>query len=242
MRTWEDIREDFPILREQVGGRPLIYLDNAATTQLPQAVIDCWVEHYTKYNGNVHRGIHTLSERSTSHMEAVREKVLKLLHGQGHGQIVFTSGATDASNLVAAGFLRHRLKPGDVVLSTELEHHSNFVVWQQMCLLCGAEFRVIPTIDGDVDMAAAERMLSENVKLLAVTAVSNVLGTVVDIRALTKVAHHHHVPVYIDAAQALRHMPVDVSDLDCDFLGFSAHKLMGPTGVGCLFYSSALSQ
>lgn len=158
MRTWEDIREDFPILREQINNRPLIYLDNAATTQLPQEVIDRWAEHYTKHNGNVHWGIHTLSERSTSHMEAVREKVLELLHGQEQGKIVFTSGATDSANLVAAGFLRHRLKPRDVVLSAELEHHSNFVVWQQICRICGAEFRVLPTIDGDIDMAAAEHM------------------------------------------------------------------------------------
>ena len=235
MRTWVDIREDFPILKEQISGRPLIYLDNAATTQLPKAVLDRWAEHYTKHNANVHRGIHTLSERSTAHMEAVREKVLELLHAEGLGQVIFTSGATDAANLVASSFLRHRLRPGDAVLSTELEHHSNYVVWQQICLECGACFRVIPTVDGELDMEAAERMLRDNVRLLAVTAVSNVLGTVTDIRTLTGLAHRRHIPVYVDAAQAMRHIGFDLAELDCDFLGFSAHKMMGPTGVGCLF-------
>lgn len=238
MRAWESIREDFPILKEQINGRPLIYLDNAATTQLPQAVLDCWAEHYTKHNANVHRGIHTLSERSTAHMEAVREKVLELLHAKGLGQVIFTSGATDAANLVAVSFLRHRLQPGDVVLSTELEHHSNYVVWQQVCRECGAVFRTIPTIDGELDMQTAGQMLDENVRLLAVTAVSNVLGTVVDLPALIALARRQNVPVYVDAAQAMRHIGFDLAELDCDFLGFSAHKMMGPTGVGCLFIRS----
>ena len=235
MKTWEEIRDDFPILKENINNQPLIYLDNAATTQIPKQVMDCWVEHYTKYNGNVHRGIHTLAELSTSHMEAVREKVLAFLRAQDLGQIVFTSGATDSANLVAQSFLKHRLKPGDIVLSTELEHHANYVVWQQLCFECGAQFQVIPTIDGDLDMDAAEKMINENVKFLAATAVSNVLGTVVDIQKLTDLAQKYEIPVFIDAAQALRHEAFDLSELDCDFLGFSAHKMMGPTGVGCLF-------
>ena len=235
MRTWDAIREDFPILKKTINGQPLIYLDNAATTQIPQAVMDAWVEHYSENNANVHRGIHTLSEISTSRMEAVREKVLLLLHAKERGQIVFTSGATDASNLVAVSFLRHRLRPGDIVLSTELEHHANFVVWQQVCKECGATFRMIPTEDGDLDMEAARNLLSEKVKFLAVTAVSNVLGTVVDLKPLIRMAHQYDIPVFLDAAQALRHMVFDIEDLDCDFLGFSAHKMMGPTGVGCLF-------
>ena len=235
MRTWNEIREDFPILKEKINGQPLIYLDNAATTQMPKPVMDCIVEHYSKYNSNVHRGIHTLSELSTDHMETVRGKILDFLHARDCGQVVFTSGATDASNLVAVSFLRHCLKPGDIVLTTELEHHANYVVWQQLCLECGASFQVIPTIDGDLDMESAKEMLSEEVKFLAVTAVSNVTGTVVDIKSLIQMAHAYDIPVYVDAAQALRHVSFDIGELDCDFLGFSAHKMMGPTGVGALF-------
>ena len=235
MRTWEEIREDFPILKEKIHGKDLIYLDNAATTQLPQQVLDRFVEHYTKYNANVHRGIHYLSEQSTMHMEAVRNKLKDFLHAEDQGEIIFTSGATDSANLVAQSFLRHALQPGDVVLSTELEHHANFVVWQQVCQECGADFRMIPTVDGELDMDAAHKMLSDKVKLLAVTAVSNVTGTVVDIETLIAWAKEYEIPVYIDAAQAVRHRTFDLAGLQCDFLGFSAHKMMGPTGVGCLF-------
>lgn len=235
MRNWKEIREDFPILKEKIHGKDLIYLDNAATTQMPQPVIDCFVEHYTKYNANVHRGIHYLSEQSTMHMEAVRDKVKAFLHAEDQGEIIFTSGATDSANLIAQSWLRHVLKPGDIVLSTELEHHANFVVWQQVCLECGAEFRMIPTVDGELDMEAAHQMLSERVKLLAVTAVSNVTGTVVDIETLITWAKEYNILVYIDAAQAVRHRTFDLAELECDFLGFSAHKMMGPTGVGGLF-------
>ena len=235
MRSWEEIREDFPILKEKIHGKDLIYLDNAATTQLPQQVLDRFVEHYTKYNANVHRGIHYLSEQSTMHMEAVRDKLKVFLHAEDQGEIIFTSGATDSANLVAQSFLRHVLQPGDVVLSTELEHHANFVVWQQVCQECGAEFHMISTGDGDLDMDAAHKMLSDKVKLLAVTAVSNVTGTVVDIETLIAWAKEYEIPVYIDAAQAVRHRTFDLAELQCDFLGFSAHKMMGPTGVGCLF-------
>ena len=189
----------------------------------------------TKYNANVHRGIHYLSEQSTMHMEAVRDKLKAFLHAEDQGEVIFTSGATDSANLVAQSFLRHVLQPGDVVLSTELEHHANFVVWQQVCRECGAEFRMIPTVDGELDMDTARQMLSDKVKLLAVTAVSNVTGTVVDIETLITWAKEYDIPVYIDAAQAVRHRTFDLTELQCDFLGFSAHKMMGPTGVGCLF-------
>ena len=243
MREWGEIREDFPILREQVNGKPLIYLDNAATTQLPRQVLECITEHYTKYNANVHRGIHYLSEQSTMHMEAARDKLKQFMHVGKEGEIVFTSGATESSNLVAQSYLRHILKPGDEVISTELEHHANYVVWQQICHECGATFRVIPTIDGELDMNAARKMLSERTKLLAVTAVSNVVGTVVDVETLTEWANEYGIPVYIDAAQAVRHRTFDLTQLKCDFLGFSAHKMMGPTGAGCLFIrNSRLSQ
>ncbi len=235
MREWNEIREDFPILKEQVNGKPLIYLDNAATTQLPRQVLECMSEHYMKYNANVHRGIHYLSEQSTIHMETTRDKLKQLLNVGDDGEVVFTSGVTESSNLVAQSYLRHILKPGDEVISTELEHHANYVVWQQLCRECGAEFKVIPTIDEELDMNAARAMLSERTKLLAVTAVSNVVGTVVDIETLTEWANEYGIPVYIDAAQGIRHRRFDLSSLKCDFLGFSAHKMMGPTGAGCLF-------
>ena len=240
MRTWEEIREDFPILKEKVYGKDLIYLDNAATTQLPQQVLDCFMEHYTKYNANVHRGIHYLSEQSTMHMEAVRDKLKAFLHAKNQGEVIFTSGATDSTNLVAESYLRHVLRPGDVVLSTELEHHANFVVWQQICQECKAEFQMIPTVNGELDMDMARQMMSDKVKLLAVTAVSNVTGTVVDIETLIEWAKAYDIPVYIDAAQAVRHRVFDLEKLQCDFLGFSAHKMMGPTGVGCLFVRKTL--
>lgn len=239
MRNWREIREDFPILKETVNDHSLIYLDNAATTQMPQQVIDCWVEHYKKYNGNVHRGIHYLSEMSTGHMEDVRKKTAAFLRAEEQGEIVFTSGATDSANLVVFSYLRHQLKPGDVVLTTELEHHANYVVWQQLCKECEAKFRVIPATGGDLDMEAAMEMIDENVRLLAVTAVSNVLGTVVDLKPLIEAAHRYDIPVFVDAAQALRHMRFDLSELKVDFLAFSAHKMMGPTGVGCLFIRKA---
>lgn len=243
MREWDEIREDFPILGEQVNGKPLIYLDNAATTQIPRQVLERITEHYTKYNANVHRGIHYLSEQSTIHMETARDQLKQFLHAGEEGEIVFTSGATESSNLVAQSYLRHILKPGDEVISTELEHHANYVVWQQICHECGARFRVIPTIYGELDMNAAREMLSERTKLLAVTAVSNVVGTVVDVETLTEWANEYGVPVYIDAAQAIRHRTFDLTRLKCDFLGFSAHKMMGPTGAGCLFIrNSRLSQ
>ncbi len=234
-RNWQNIRNDFPILKEKIHNKPLIYLDNAATTQMPQPVIDSWMEHYTRFNGNVHRGIHYLSEMSTQHMENTRVKVLSLLHGNKEGQVVFTSGATDSANLVACSFLRHRLAPGDVVVTTELEHHSNYVIWQQLCRECGAQFKVIPSIDGDIDMDAACRMINDKCRFLAVTSVSNVVGTVVDLKPLIQLAHSFNIPVYIDAAQAIRHTDLNFKELNYDFLGFSAHKMMGPTGVGCLF-------
>lgn len=240
MRTWEEIRGDFPILKEKVYGKDLIYLDNAATTQLPQQVLNCFMEHYTKYNANVHRGIHYLSEQSTMHMEAVRDKLKAFLHAKNQGEVIFTSGATDSSNLVAESYLRHVLRPGDVVLSTELEHHANFVVWQQICQECKAEFQMIPTVNGELDMDTARQMLSDKVKLLAVTAVSNVTGAVADIETLIAWAKIYDIPVYIDAAQAVRHRMFDLEKLQCDFLGFSAHKMMGPTGVGCLFVRKTL--
>ena len=236
----KNIRKDFPILNQKIYGHDLIYLDNAATTQLPTVVINDIVRHYTEENSNVHRGIHFLSERSTERMEETRSLVSKFLNADESGTIVFTSGATDSSNLVAQSYLKHRLHPGDVVLASELEHHSNFVVWQQLCKECGAKFRVIPTIDGEVDMGAYRAMLNESVCFVAITLVSNVTGTVVDVDEIAAEAHKHGAVVYVDSAQGMRHKKIDLSKQDWDFVGFSAHKMMGPTGVGCLYIRNSL--
>lgn len=231
----ESVRKDFPILEQKIYGKPLIYLDNAATTQLPVQVINKLTEHYTKYNGNVHRGNHYLSEQSTIAMDMARDKVKDFLNVKDTGEIVFTSGATEGINLVAQSFLRYRLKPGDVVLASELEHHSNFVVWQQLCKELGADFQVIPTVDGELDMDALEGMLNENVKFLAVTQVSNVTGTVVDTKKVMEMAHAYDIPVLIDAAQSMRHVVFDMTVFPCDFLCFSGHKMMAPTGTGAVY-------
>ena len=235
MKDIVSIREDFPILKQKIYGHDLIYLDNAATTQLPKCVIDAWSKHYLTNNANVHRGIHFLSEKSTEDMERTRTLVSNFLNAEGQGEIVFTSGATDSANLVAQSYLKHKLKEGDVVLASELEHHSNFVVWQQLCKEIGASFKMIPTVDGEIDMQAFKAMLNENVRLVAVTLVSNVTGTVVDVDEIVSFAHKFGSPVYVDAAQGLRHCKIDLSNQDWDFAGFSAHKMMGPAGVGCLY-------
>lgn len=231
----ECIRKDFPVLGQNIYGKPLIYLDNAATTQLPVQVLNKITEHYTKYNGNVHRGNHYLSEQSTMAMDTARDKVKEFLNVKDTGEIVFTSGATEGINLVAQSFLRHRLQEGDIVLASELEHHSNFVVWQQLCKELGAQFQVIPTVDGDLDMDALAGMLNEKVRFLAVTQVSNVTGTVVDTKKIMEMAHAYDIPVLIDAAQSMRHVIFDMEAFPCDFLCFSGHKMMAPTGIGAVY-------
>lgn len=231
----DEVRRDFPILSQTVYGRPLIYLDNAATTQLPRQVLSCLEDHYVHFNGNVHRGSHWLSSRSTQDMEAAREKVRSFLCADGVGEVIFTGGTTAAINMVAQGFLRHRLGRGDAVVVTALEHHSNYVPWQQICKEKGAEFRVVPAPGGELDQSALDAMLDDRVKLLAVTQVSNLTGTVVDTGQVVALAHQRGIPVLIDAAQAMRHMRFDLRALPADFLCFSGHKMMAPAGIGVLF-------
>ncbi len=233
-RDFSEIRKDFPILEQKIYGRPLIYLDNAATTQMPVCVMDALREHYCTQNANVHRGIHYLSERSTLAAEAVREKTAAFLSAKPD-EIIFTSGATDSLNMVAAGYVLPRLAPGKKVITTQLEHHSNFVPWQQAAFKTGADFVVIPLKDDNIDLDRLENALDENTVLLSVAAVSNVTGVALPLREIISLAHEKNVPICIDAAQAMRHGKTDVRDLDCEFLAFSAHKMMGPTGVGVLF-------
>ena len=230
------IRRDFPILSRQVHGRPLVYLDNGATTFVPEPVLAAVGEQYRTYQANIHRGVHYLSEQSTMRVERARAAVAAFLNAEAPEEIVFTSGATDAINLVARAFADGVLKPGDRVLTTEMEHHSNLVPWQQACRRVGAELLIAPMTDtGELDMEELLRLLDAGPRLLAVTWVSNVLGTVNPLLQIIRMAHAVDCPVLVDAAQAMRHGPVDVRALDCDFLCFSGHKMMAPTGVGVLY-------
>lgn len=232
----ERVRTDFPILAEQVNGRALVYLDNAATTQVPNPVLDAVVTHYRTDNANVHRGIHTLSERSTAKLEAARETVRAFLNAESADEIVFTSGTTASVNLVARAW-EARLAPGQCVVVTALEHHANFVPWQQACVRSGAEFFVCPlTAEGEVELGVLEaRLAAGGVSLVAVAHVSNVLGTVVPVGEVVRLAHAHGAAVLVDAAQSVRHEPLNVRELGCDFLCFSGHKVLGPTGIGVLY-------
>lgn len=232
----EAVRRDFPILSRRVRGHPLVYLDNGATTFVPEPVLAAVGEQYRTYQANVHRGVHYLSEQSTRRVERVRAAVAAFLNAEAPEEIVFTSGATEAINLVARAFADGVLKPGDRVLVTEMEHHSNLVPWQEACRRAGAELLTAPvTAAGELDPEALARALDAGPRLLAVTWVSNVLGTVNPLPQIVRTAHAAGCPVLIDAAQAMRHGPVDVRALDCDFLCFSGHKMMAPTGVGVLY-------
>lgn len=235
------IREDFPILRYPVHGKPLVYLDNAATTQKPQVVIDTISRYYTTANANIHRGVHTLSERATQAYEAARGTVRRFLNAADDREIIFVRGATEGINLVAQSYGRTFLKPGDEIIISAMEHHSNIVPWQILCEQVGARLRVI-TInnDGELYLDVYEGLLNERTKLVAITHVSNALGTINPIRQVIDLAHHWNVPVLVDGAQAVPHLQVDVRGLDCDFYTFSAHKLFGPTGIGVLYGKAAL--
>lgn len=234
------LRKDFPILSEKIHGHPLVYLDNAATTQMPSPVSEAMAEHLRTSNGNVHRGMHTLSLRSTSALEKARENARAFIGAGEVEEIIFTSGATASVNLLAAAFRNGVLSPGDSVVASEMEHHSNFVPWQQVCRYTGAQFRVAPiTGSGELDIERLEAMLDPSVKLIALTWVSNVTGAVNPVKRIVRLAHEKGAAVFIDAAQAMRHFPVDVKELDCDFLAFSGHKLMGPTGTGVLYGKKA---
>jgi cysteine desulfurase/selenocysteine lyase len=230
------IREQFPILAQTVHGKPLVYLDNAATTQKPLAVLDAMRAFEVRDYANVHRGVHVLSQRATDAFETARAKVAAFLHASSAGEIVFVRGATEAINLVAQCFTRPRLQPGDEVLVTAMEHHADIVPWQMVCDATGAKLRVVPVRDdGALDLQALPGLLAPRTRMLAVTHVSNVLGTVNDVARVVQLAHARGVPVLVDGAQAVAHLPVDVQALGCDFYVFSGHKLYGPTGIGVLW-------
>lgn len=237
----ERIRKDFPLLDMSVHGKPLVYLDNAATTQKPKEVIDALHYYYINENANVHRGVHFLSELATQEYEAARKKVQAFLHAADEREIIFTRGATESINLVASTFGRKNIRQGDEVLISGLEHHSNIVPWQMLCEEKGAMLRVIPlNDDGDVVMEEVPRLLSEKTKIVAIGHVSNALGTVNPIRQIIALAHERDIPVLIDGAQAVPHMKTDVRELDCDFYVFSSHKVFGPTGMGVLYGKSRI--
>jgi cysteine desulfurase/selenocysteine lyase len=230
------IRRDFPILAQRIHGKPLVYLDNAATTQKPQSVIDAMVRSYAVDNANIHRGVHLLSERATQAYEEARIKVQKFLNAANPREIIFVRGTTEAINLVAQTFGRANLGSGDEVLITEMEHHSNIVPWQMICEEKGAQLRVLPITDsGELRMELLDGMLTDRTKLVAVAHVSNSLGTINPIKTITEQAHRRGIPVLVDGAQAVAHMPVDVQALGCDFYAMSGHKLFGPTGIGVLY-------
>ncbi len=230
------IRNDFPILKQQVNGHPLVYLDNAATTQKPQAVLDALMHYYTHDNANVHRGAHTLADRATRDFEAARESVRAFLNAAESAEILWSKGTTEAINMVAHSYLPQIVGKGDKVLVSAMEHHANFVPWQQLCLRLGAEFCVIPVLNnGELDMTAFEDLLDERVKFLAINHVSNSLGTINPVSTLIDKAHAVGAEVLIDGAQAVGHFAVDVQALDCEFYAFSGHKLFAPTGIGVLY-------
>ncbi len=234
-------RTEFPILKTRVHDKPLVYLDNAATTQKPLAVIEAEREYYSNYNSNVHRGIHALSQKATDAFEAARSKVQHLLNAASPKEIIFVRGTTEAINLVAQSYGRNRFQAGDEIILSQLEHHSNIVPWQILCQQTGAILRIIPINDaGELQMDAFDALLNERTRLVTVTHVSNSLGTINPVKSIIEHAHARNVPVLLDGAQAIAHLPVDVQALDCDFYAFSGHKLYGPTGIGVLYGKSAL--
>jgi len=232
----EQIRHDFPILSTNVHGKPLVYLDNAASSQKPDLVIDAITRYYRTENSNVHRGVHYLSELATKKYESARSTVQKFLNAESEREIIFVRGTTEAINLVAATFGRTNVHEGDEVLITGLEHHSNIVPWQMLCEEKGAKLRVAPiNDDGEVELEEFARLLSGRTKIAAISHISNALGTVNPVKQMIALAHHQGVPVLVDGAQAVPHMRIDVRDLDADFYAFSAHKVFGPTGFGILY-------
>jgi len=232
----DKVRADFPILHQEINGKPLVYLDNGATTQKPEAVIEA-ISHYYRYdNSNVHRGAHTLSDRSTAAFETARETVRQFLNAQFIEEVIWTKGTTEGINLVAFSWGLSNLRPGDQVLVSEMEHHANIVPWQMVCDKTGAQLQAIPvTEDGDVDLEKYRAMLTDAVKFVSIAHVSNALGTVNPVREIIAAAHEIGALTLVDGAQAVAHWTVDVQELDCDFYAFSGHKLYGPTGIGALY-------
>ncbi len=237
----QKLRADFPILREVVNGRPLVYLDNAATSQKPESVIQAMVHYYRHDNANIHRGVHLLSQRATEEYEAARGKVQAFLGAREAREIIFVRGATEAINMVAQTYGREHIGAGDEVLITAMEHHSNIVPWQILCQEKGATLCVAPINDrGELEIEEFEKLLGPRTKMVSVAHVSNALGTINPVKWIVRLAHAMKVPVLVDGAQAVPHQPVDVQDLDCDFYVFSGHKLYGPTGIGALYAKAAL--
>ncbi|REG48506.1 L-selenocysteine selenide-lyase (L-alanine-forming) [Paraburkholderia sp. BL6669N2] len=240
-RNVEHWRADFPILGERVYGRPLVYLDNGATTQKPASVIYAENAYYRHNNANVHRGVHLLSQRATDSFEAARAKIARFINAQRPEEIVFVRGTTEAINLVAQSYARPQIKPGDEILISAMEHHSNIVPWQLVCGQTGAALKVVPIDDtGALDADAYERLLSERTRLVAMTHLANALGSINAVERIVAAAHARGVPVLLDGAQAIAHLPVDVRAIDCDFYAFSGHKVYGPTGIGVLYAKAAL--
>jgi cysteine desulfurase/selenocysteine lyase len=235
------IRKDFPILHQQVHGHPLVYLDSAASSQKPKAVIDAISRFYSTDYSNIHRGVHTLSERSTREYEDTRVKIQRFINAKESREIIFVRGTTEGINLVAQTYGRKNLKPGDNIVITELEHHSNIVPWQMLCEQTGAHLEVAPVDDnGDLRMHEFERRLNSRTRIVAVAHISNVLGTILPIRQIAELTHAAGARLLVDGAQAVPHMRVDVQDLDVDFYAFSSHKIFGPTGIGVLYGKAAL--
>jgi cysteine desulfurase/selenocysteine lyase len=236
-----DWRKDFPILDQSVGGHPLVYLDSAASAQQPAAVIDAVARYHREYHANVHRGVHTLSQRATDAYEGARDKVREFINAGNRSQVIFTSGTTESINLVAQSFCRPRIGPGDKILITHLEHHSNFVPWQLVCEQTGAELVIAPIDDaGQLELDSLWSLMTSDVVMLAVGHVSNALGTINPVKDIVSQAKKRGIPVLVDGAQGVPHMSVDVQDFDCDFYAFSSHKMFGPTGTGVLYGREAL--
>ena len=237
----ERIRADFPILKLQVNGKPLVYLDNAASSQMPQQVIDRLVRYQTTQHANINRAVHSLSEIATNEYEQARRKLQHFIHAREEREVIFTSGTTDAINLVMHGYGRKFIAPGDEIILTTMEHHSNIVPWQMLAEEKGATIRVVPINDaGELVLEDYEKLFNQRTKFVSVMHVSNALGTVNPVKQMIALAHARGVPVLVDGAQAAPHLPVDVQDLDCDFYAFSGHKLCGPTGIGILYGKAAL--
>ncbi|MFT5501094.1 MAG: cysteine desulfurase/selenocysteine lyase, partial [Woeseiaceae bacterium] len=234
-------RADFPALDQQVNDHSLVYLDSAASSQAPAKVIDAVAEYQRHDHANVHRGVHTLSHRATEAYEGARDAIAGFINAASRNEVIYTSGTTESINLVAQSFCRPGLKPGDKILITHLEHHSNIVPWQLLCEQTGAELLVTPIDEaGQVDTDTLVQQLQSGVKLLAIAHVSNALGSILPVKAIVASAHELGIPVLLDGAQAVPHMPVDVRDIDCDFYAFSGHKMCGPTGIGILYGKESL--
>ncbi len=230
------IREDFPILKKLIHGKPLVYLDNAATTQKPYYVINKTNNYYVKMNANIHRGVHALSQEATETFEESRIIVKQFINALGKNEVIFTRGTTESINLVASTYGRSNIKTGDEIIISHMEHHSNIVPWQMLCQEKNAKLRVIPINDsGELIFEDFEKMINNKTKFVSVVFASNSLGTVNPVKKIINLAHSHNIPIMLDAAQAINHLPIDVQELDCDFLAFSGHKLYGPTGIGVLY-------